>query len=684
MWLGAAAITLGVGAALANATGVAHADADSGSSSSGSKSSSASTSSSSTGSGASSKKDTRRPHTTGKSGTERTAKTTTGTAKSARTTTATDKTNIKDTADSGATSATEATAAPTVTAAAARVPVAHATANPFAAGVQQVELQFANVVQTLLDPINGVSVTLTGRILIGDGANGITNAQGVGTAGGAGGWLLGNGGAGGTSTAAGVVGGNGGAAGLFGFGGAGGAGGANAAGGAGGTGGLWFGNGGAGGTGGTGGAGGNGGNAMFFGFGGTGGTGGWGGTGGTGGNGGQLFGVGGAGGTGGPEGLGGAGGAAGLIGFGGAGGKGGELSDGGVGGRGGMLFGVGGSGGAGGVQGAGGAGGAAGLIGFRGAAGAAGGPATIAVTYNPSTNNSSIGLTVGGSNIQAELDTGSFGLVIPITMVNVANLGAPTGAGDTIQYGEWERVHYTVYNTSVDFGNGMITTPTDVGVIDLVQRSTDNGQTWQDVPQSEWATASVPVRAVVGVGPYVLTSGLESPIVKLPGSLQQGFLVDMSAGQLTFGPNSGTPITSVPGWYNATTMSVQVSYGGEQTPIQPVGGTGVTVDSGGLGGSVTTPFLPSTLSSLPVNTYFPVGTVISYYTADGQTLLFTTEVTQAQYDAGLGPSVALLGNGVNTGIIPFLQGPMYFEYGSFGSSVGQVTWNYAPTPVTTV
>ncbi len=73
---------------------------------------------------------------------------------------------------------------------------------------------------------------LTGRPLVGDGANG---ANGTGQAGGDGGWLYGNGGNGG-SGAAGGAGGNGGSAGLFGSGGNGGAGGNPGAGGKGGSG----------------------------------------------------------------------------------------------------------------------------------------------------------------------------------------------------------------------------------------------------------------------------------------------------------------------------------------------------------------------------------------------------------------------------------------------------------------
>jgi hypothetical protein len=198
--------------------------------------------------------------------------------------------------------------------------------------------------QALLSVVNAPTNYLLGRPLIGNGANGTTNAQGVGTPGGAGGILYGNGGNGGNSTvSSGAPGGNGGPAGLIGTGGAGGMGGQGAAGGAGGIAGLLWGNGGPGGTGGpasgtlTGGTGGGGGiGRLFFGNGGTGGVGGAGGTGaagagGNGGAGGLLFGNGGSGGAGGAAGT-------------------GAASPGGKGGLGGLLFGTAGTTGAGGFS----------------------------------------------------------------------------------------------------------------------------------------------------------------------------------------------------------------------------------------------------------------------------------------------------------------------------------------------
>jgi hypothetical protein len=95
--------------------------------------------------------------------------------------------------------------------------------------------------QDVLGLINAPINTLLGRPLIGNGANGITNAQGVGTPGGAGGFLYGDGGTGGNSIATGAPGGAGGSAGLIGHGGNGGTGGPAALGGGGGRGGLLWG-----------------------------------------------------------------------------------------------------------------------------------------------------------------------------------------------------------------------------------------------------------------------------------------------------------------------------------------------------------------------------------------------------------------------------------------------------------
>jgi PE family len=97
--------------------------------------------------------------------------------------------------------------------------------NAGAAQYASVEAANANPLQSiqqdLLDVINAPTQALLGRPLIGNGANATPHS---GATGGAGGILIGNGGAGGSGSVSHPTGGNGGAAGLFGNGGPGGTG----------------------------------------------------------------------------------------------------------------------------------------------------------------------------------------------------------------------------------------------------------------------------------------------------------------------------------------------------------------------------------------------------------------------------------------------------------------------------
>ncbi len=514
----------------------------------------------------------------------------------------------------------------------------------------------------------------------GDGGAGVDG--GAGGDGGRAGVFVGHGGAGGAGGSvngwgqSGGNGGSGGATGLFsvfGTAGAGGEGGAatgtlgvGGAGGRGGETGLLsiFGVGGEGGAGGLGtrigGLGGDGGAAGLVGRGGAGGTGGWGAAGGDGGLGGLLQGGGGAGGGGGPGGRGGDGGAARLLGDGGGAGEGGAGAPGGTGGAGGRLLGDGGAGGAGGVSAAGGSGGVAGLIGVHGVSGQAGGTATIGLTYDSQLDYMTVDVCVGGTPLTVEIDTGSAGLVVPMTMIDASTLGPPTGTG-TIQYGDWGLFTYTVYAPSLDFGNGMTTASTPIGVITQVQEK--SGDQWINVPPSEWSEQPYAdaINPTMGVNPYTV-GPINSPVPTLPASLGQGLLFDEPAGQLTFGENTLTSGTSVAGWFY-TTLAVSIQYGEDTTPVTAVT---ATIDSGGIGGGVTANMLPPNLD-LNVYEHLPVGTTISVYTSDGQTLLYTTTVTEGEVN---GPELWPNNLSFNTGIIPFLQGPIYFTYLPAGDGVG--------------
>lgn len=65
----------------------------------------------------------------------------------------------------------------------------------------------------------------------------------------------------------------------------------------------------------------------------------------------------------------------------------------------------------------------------------------------------------------------------------------------------------------------------------------------------------------VGVGGAV-DQRLGSPLLDLPGVLNQGFLMNEPAGQLQFVPNPLTPVTSASGGWYSTALGVQVSYTG--------------------------------------------------------------------------------------------------------------------------
>jgi hypothetical protein len=396
---------------------------------------------------------------------------------------------------------------------------------------------------TPLNLINTPVEDLTGRPLVGNGANGSTNAQGVGTAGGAGGWLYGNGGTGGTSTVAGVAGGSGGAAGLIG-------------------------------------SGGSGGISTYAGA------------------------------------TGGAGGAAVLVGNGGAGGASGPGGVGGTGGQAGLLWGT---------------------------AGAAGVntplPSNETLLSVNSSGDPTINISVGGgSTVSAIVDTGSTGLLIPKTDVNISSLGTATGTG-SVEYGnstDYEKVYYTTYDTTVNLGNGIVTNSTAIEVATSATQTVD-GRTYAV------AVSSIPT--ILGIGPNDGYPASTSITTALPGTLSEGELIDEAQGVLEFGANPLTPVATLSG-SPSTTLEVSVDGGTTQTV------TGAFVDSGGLTGAI-----PSDLvSGVSVGDTLPVGSTVSVYTDTGQ-LLYTETITSSSDS----PYVVSSSDNFNTGNYIFSIDAVYIS-----------------------
>ncbi|MCV7199536.1 PecA family PE domain-processing aspartic protease [Mycobacterium angelicum] len=402
--------------------------------------------------------------------------------------------------------------------------------------------ELANIGQLIpfgVDAVNNPFRELTGRPLFGDGADGYTNAQGIGTPGGAGGWLFGNGGTGGTSTRAGVAGGAGGAGGL-----------------------LW-------------GNGGTGGKSVYGGA---------------------------------PGGVGGSA----------------------------ILIGDGGTGGASGPGGIGGAGGHAGLL--WGQTGAPGLSTLLSpnqtLIYIDQFGNPILNISIGGGpSSPVIVDSGATGLVVPPQYVNLASLGTPTGTG-SVSYGLGSSgrlfVNYQTFQTTVNFGNGIVTGPTTVGVANAA---------YLGDPSHPVALSSLP--AYLGVGPNNGFPFSTPTNAALPTNMNQGVLLNMPRGLVEFGPNSlptHVPLNGAPG----TVVQVQINN-------QPVQTVQAYIDSGGASGSIPQSLVPG----IAVGNHLPEGTTITVYTING-VKLYSQTVTAAH-----SPVVVASGNVFNTGNYPFSVGPIY-------------------------
>ncbi|GAB2994960.1 PecA family PE domain-processing aspartic protease [Mycobacterium bourgelatii] len=357
-----------------------------------------------------------------------------------------------------------------------------------------------------------------------------------------------------------------------------------------------------------------------------------------GGHGGLLYGNGGNGYSQTASGLaGGAGGSAGLIGNGGSGGAGGAAAAGGKGGLGGWLW------------------------GNNGAAGT-GTAVNVAVPLGMDGNFPVVNVSVnGGPAVPVLLDTGSAGLVVPFWNVGWQNLGLPTGF-DVIRYGNGVSILYANFNTTVDFGGGAATAPTNVQVgflpfprnLDgLVLIASGNG-------------FGPSGHGILGVGPNInsYAIGGQGTVVTtaLPGQLNEGILIDLPQGYIQFGPNTGTPITAVTG---VPVTRLDVQFGG-YNPLGPYYSVTSIVDSGGNHGSIPGVILGTGQTS----GVLPAGTVISVSTNDNQTLLYSYMTTATN------SPVVTVNSPMNTGILPFLLGPVYIS--NSPSGVGTVVFNYPP------
>ncbi|MCV7443048.1 PecA family PE domain-processing aspartic protease [Mycobacterium paraense] len=287
-----------------------------------------------------------------------------------------------------------------------------------------------------------------------------------------------------------------------------------------------------------------------------------------------------------------------------------------------------------------------------------GGNATAPLTVFGGTEplvNASVG---PGSGMPLLVDTGSTGLVVPMTKVGglmgMLEMGIPRGLGIGGYSGGLDYLYLT-YNAPVNFGGGLVTAPTPVNVELFAwpvsfQSAMNSGLTFQSFFATDGASG------VLGVGPNAGGPGPSIPLQALPSPYNQGLLIDQPASQLQFGSFStlGSPtvlaqLTGAP--IPTSGLDVTVTHGATTTSYPNVPSI---VDSGGVEGT-----FPTGLNAQPgdtINVYAPGNTTTPLYTFQYNTNYFPTPIS-----SGL----------MNTGNMMFAEHPVYINYLTGNSTVFQ-------------
>ncbi|BBZ43934.1 hypothetical protein MPRM_12150 [Mycobacterium parmense] len=251
-----------------------------------------------------------------------------------------------------------------------------------------------------------------------------------------------------------------------------------------------------------------------------------------------------------------------------------------------------------------------------------------------------IGVSVnGGPNVPVLVDTGSTGLVIPLQDIGLQSLSLPTGFG-VGGYSGGVNYLYMTMNMPVNFGGGLVTSPTAVDVElfawpNSLQSLMANGFSFQNY------FAPDGVVGVMGVGPNAGGPGPSIVTQALPAPYNQGLLINEAAGTLTFGP-APTTLTPIATLNGAPVTTLELSSGLDSLLGVPEYSVNAVVDSGGVEGTIPISALPGT----PISVFAPNGALLYSYNYD--TTYFPTPSPYA----------------MNTGALPFLEHPAYLNYGA--------------------
>ena len=277
------------------------------------------------------------------------------------------------------------------------------------------------------------------------------------------------------------------------------------------------------------------------------------------------------------------------------------------------------------------------MLGNNGTTGVAGGTnvnANRAAEHLLGTTEPIVNASVnGGSSVPLLVDTGSTGLVIPLKDIGLQHLGLPTGIGMGA-YSGGDTYIYLKFNGTINFGNGIVTSPTTVDAV------------FFSFPRSFSSFASSDgAVGILGVGTNTAGPNPSSPthgVARQPRSRCAHRRARQTAG-----------VRAQPGTVLATrerrVRSPDLTYAVTNPGSTSITSTNPTiVDAGGVYGTILQSALPGGTSSVPNGTNIAV----SY---DGIPLYnYSVNSTNA-------PTVITSGS-QNTGSEPFSQMPIYVDY----------------------
>ncbi|CAN3130283.1 PecA family PE domain-processing aspartic protease [Mycobacterium sp. smrl_JER01] len=243
----------------------------------------------------------------------------------------------------------------------------------------------------------------------------------------------------------------------------------------------------------------------------------------------------------------------------------------------------------------------------------------------------------GGAPVRVLIDTGSFGLVINPQVIGLKDLGSPVGAGSGCYASCTVVYDYNIYNIPIATDDNIISARTEINVVTL--------ETWNNVAEN-----NTDYQGILGIGPKA-GPGDSNPLTALPGLLGRGMLLQERRGRAILGPNPYAARVTIDGTPNAE-LTVKVGDNDAQV-------IDTWIDSGGIMGTVPKSLIGGAENVAP-------GTLISVYTKDGQTLLFSYRTTKSN------SPLVTDGDRVIMGFPAFAGASVYTDF----SGEGKTVFNY--------